>query len=114
VVIAIEGRRKWLLGAIIGLGFGAVAIWMATAAAGGGHGTYLPAAILFPYSMVISAFLGNIPRALVVLAFVQYPIYGAVAALVQSPRRGWLALSCLHAAVALAASLLVAHSENFR
>ena len=48
--------------------------------AGGGHGSYMPAKILFPYSMAATAFTREITTPLMVAALVQYPVYGGILA----------------------------------
>jgi hypothetical protein len=47
--------------------------------AGLGHGTYVPAKILFPYTMASTALTGdNITVPFIALALLQYPLYGAL------------------------------------
>lgn len=56
------------------------AFWSAAvASAGAGHGSYLFAKLLFPYSMVISGFRG-IGIVAVVMALAQWPTYGLMLA----------------------------------
>jgi hypothetical protein len=49
-------------------------IWFA----GGGHGTYLPANLIFPYSMIIGYNNDRITDLAMILALVQIPVYGIV------------------------------------
>jgi len=43
--------------------------------AGGGHGTYLPLKIMFPYSMIIANYICEINSIAILIAFVQIPVY---------------------------------------
>jgi hypothetical protein len=92
---------------LIGLGFGAVVgilfLLLSVFAAGAGHGTYLPAKILFPFAMLASVFGHSITLPYVVLALVQFPVYGLLlGAVFRSPRFVPCAiiLSCVHFTVA--------------
>lgn len=76
---------------------GALLLAIAISAAGGGHGSYLPARIFFPYTMILSSVGERIGPVGVALAVVQYPAYGM--ALVAARSRGvswkvfaWLAI----------------------
>lgn len=42
---------------------------------GGGHGTYLPAKLIFPYAMIIALINNKIGVFAIILAIVQIPIY---------------------------------------
>jgi hypothetical protein len=99
----------WLLGSLVVAG---VAGWAAVSAAGGGHGTYQPAALLFPYTMVIAALVGSIPAAALTIAAGQYPAYGALIA--RAPGSVILGVVAAHAVVAAVAVWLVTNSEVFR
>ena len=103
--------QRWLIGAFAGLLFGGVGFWFAASAAGLGHGTYLPAAILFPYTMIGSVIVGSISPVLIGLALLQYSLYGGISA--QRPG-SWRAVSWLHAAAALVAVVLILRSDVFR
>ena len=43
---------------------------------GGGHGYYTPAVVLFPFGMMGTVFQQTISPPFVILAIVQFPIYG--------------------------------------
>ena len=58
--------------------------------AGGGHGTYFPAKVLFPYTMISALLLGTITVPFILLAIIQFPIYGF--ALGVANRKGWFVL----------------------
>jgi hypothetical protein len=92
---------------LIGLAFGAVVgvlcLLVAVFAAGAGHGTYLPAKILFPFAMLASVLGRSITFPYVVLALAQFPLYGLLlGAAFRSPRfiLCVIILSCAHFAVA--------------
>jgi hypothetical protein len=63
---------------IRGLVLGAVASLVALAAAGAGHGTYLPAKLLFPFAMLCAVFGSSITAPYIVIALVQFPLYGVL------------------------------------
>lgn len=42
---------------------------------GGGHGTYVPAKLFYPFSMIIAGFTNKIGVLATILAIVQIPIY---------------------------------------
>jgi hypothetical protein len=101
----------WLSGGLVVAG---VAGWAALSAAGAGHGTYQPAALLFPYTMVIAALVGSIPAAALAIAAGQYPAYGVLIAQARRPGSKMLAVVAAHAVVAAVAVWLVTSSEVFR
>lgn len=43
--------------------------------AGGGHGTFIPMKLLFPYSMIIGIANENINWVAIVISIIQFPIY---------------------------------------
>ncbi len=80
-IIVPEYRNKqfWLFGGIVsGVLIGALAIVITVLIAGGGHGSYIPAKLFFPYTMLSTFHFGIINLPFVVLAIVQFPLYGAV------------------------------------
>jgi hypothetical protein len=83
------------------------------AAAGAGHGTYIPAAILFPYTMTIAPALGTIAPALIALALLQYPIYGLLIGVAKVRFRTSTILACVHGAFVLAALLSMSSQGSF-
>ena len=50
----------------------------AVASAGGGHGSYLLAKILFPFTMLSTLVFGSIIVPAIALAVLQFPVYGLV------------------------------------
>jgi hypothetical protein len=101
----------WLLG---GLAVGGLAAWVAVTAAGAGHGSYQPAALLFPYAMAIAGAVGSITPELMAIAAVQYPVYGALIARARKPGSVTLRIIAAHAVLAAVAVWLVTESEAFR
>lgn len=55
--------------------------------AGGGHGTYSPAKVLFPYTMISAVLFGAFTVPSVLLGIFQFPIYGL--ALGIANKKGW-------------------------
>ena len=60
--------------AFVGIAACVVAVFLA----GGGHGTYFPAKVFFPYTMVSTGILVKITPPFIVLACVQFPLYGVI------------------------------------
>ena len=97
-------KKHWrqVMAVLIGLFITPLAIVAAIASAGAGHGTYVMAKLLFPYTMLLSRLNGDIiTHPLLALAFVQFPLYGLAAASFNTPRSlGFILL--LHAVFAAA------------
>jgi hypothetical protein len=95
-------REEVVPSLLFGVTLGVVALAFVIWAAGGGHGSYLPAKLLFPYTMLIAGdsvgFLGML------LAIVQWPLYAAAVLFGASARRFHLAwaLGAAHGTAALA------------
>jgi hypothetical protein len=93
-----------LMGTALGALLGAACLYLAVIAGGVGHGTYFPAKALFPFTMLSVVFTPSITTPFIVLAFLQFPLYGLfLGALYRSPRF-WIAvtsLSLLHVAAAV-------------
>ena len=96
-----------LRSSLIGLAIGTVicfpCLLLAVFAAGGGHGTYLPAKILFPFAMLATVFGRSVTLFYAVLALLQFPIYGLLLGAAFRSRRFLLCviiLSCAHFSVA--------------
>ena len=82
--------------------------------AGGGHGDYVWARVLFPYTMLSALAFGTISVPFLLLAVIQFPLYGLT--LGAAAKRGRLlsALLVLAAVHALsAAASFFEHGENF-
>ena len=73
-----------LLGMVLSIILLGVSIIMAAA----GHGSYLPAGTFFPGPVLIALVVGTFTPFVLVLASVQWPVYGLVVGIVRhSPRR---------------------------
>jgi len=95
-------RMHWrqVAGILIGVALTPFALAAAIASAGAGHGNFLLAKLLFPYSMLLTHLTsGAISQPLIALAFVQFPLYGFAASSF-STRRSLLGLFLVHAASA--------------
>jgi hypothetical protein len=93
----------WLAAGIV---VGGVSLVIATAAAGGGHGSYGPASLLFPYTMLSTRLFESITLPFIGVALAQFPAYGAAVGWAARRSRPWKALgivAAVHSAVALAA-----------
>jgi hypothetical protein len=93
-----------------------VLIWVVVVAGGGGHGSYLPAKILFPYTMAATAFTRDIVQPFIAAAIVQYPLYGVIldwARYRDRFRAGGLALAATHL-VAVGLALLISNPSFTR
>jgi hypothetical protein len=97
----------WRVALGIGVGILATppALLLAFISAGGGHGDYLWAKAFFPYTMVLPELAGSeIYLPLIIMAFLQFPLYGLMVGLsASSPRR-----ACTVAGIILAAHLAIA------
>lgn len=70
-----------MFGILTGSLLGGIALIIALDYAGGGHGTYVPAKILFPYTMYLAlAVVGRITFPLLLLAIIEFPVYGVAVA----------------------------------
>lgn len=97
-------RQIWF-GMMVGAAFGVLAAAVALMVAAGGHGSYAPAVLLFPLPMLLTRFTDEISHGLVVLALLQFPLYGALVARPDRLNRSRATVSLLivHAALAGAA-----------
>jgi hypothetical protein len=53
-----------------------ICLFLAAVSTGAGHGTYLWAKILFPYTMLSTLILESITTPFILLAIIQFPLYG--------------------------------------
>lgn len=100
-----RGRiRAALLGAALGLLVFLPAIVLAFLSSGGGHGDYVAARILFPYSMLLTLIEGAIGPVALLIGIIQFPLYGGTIALPGSskPSRAVLTLGTFHLAAVVA------------
>ena len=85
-------------------------------AAGGGHGTYLPAKLLFPYTMLMTLPNGFMTAPAIGLALTQFLAYGALYAwaFVQGAERRALRVLIIFHAVAVLIALVLLSGPNYR
>lgn len=91
-----------------------LAWFLGLASAGGGHGNYFLARLLFPYTMLSTATTDAITNFFFAVAIAQFPIYGIVAGIAGLAGRQRLVLSVLAVIHAIAALLsFVFYGESF-
>ena len=62
-------------------------LFLGIASAGAGHGNYLLAKILFPFTMLSTRAFGSIVAPFIVLAIIQFPLYGFILGVANVKRR---------------------------
>jgi hypothetical protein len=101
-----SGRNgRWIAA---GAGFGIVAIAFAVLAAGAGHGTYLPAIVLFRFAMLSTQWTVTVSPFAVWSAVLQFPAYGAI---LKVARRRAFCAGFLGTAHAITAGLALAFAN---
>lgn len=99
--------RNAVFAILLGIAFGAFlelpALFLAIMSGGAGHGEYVAARILFPFSMLLTLVEGSIGTLATIIGLLQFPAYGALL--------GWsiwrrsygaiLVVASLHAAAAV-------------
>ena len=75
-----------------------IAMIVVFSASGAGHGTYAPARILFPYSMLSVGFGNYIYFPYTIIGFIQFPLYGFI--LVGMSRTKYLKITIIALAIA--------------
>jgi hypothetical protein len=113
--IARKSHKPWIHLKWLSFPVGAVAIFTSIYAAGMGHGTYVPASLLFPYSMLLAMTEHHIGTVSIVLALCQFPVYGQILGYSFStiPSRGWKACVWLSAIHILATLVAVPFGSKF-
>jgi hypothetical protein len=64
-----------------------ICLFLAAVSTGAGHGTYLWAKILFPYTMLSTLIFDSITAPFILLAIIQYPLYGIALGIAGKKRR---------------------------
>jgi hypothetical protein len=91
-----------------------LALLLGIASAGAGHGDYIWAKILFPYTMLSTFLFQSITAPFILLAILQFPLYGLILAFANERKRlGSLAIVLAMAHILAAALCLILASENF-
>lgn len=85
-------RGPWL-GTWRGVGIGTLftgpAILAAIMSGGAGHGSYITAGVLFPFSMLFSQVEGSIGPAAMSVGLLQFPLYGALIGRTVAANTSW-------------------------
>ena len=104
-------RRRWvpaLVAIVLGLLLTPLAAVFALGSAGGGHGSSVPALVLFPFAMLLG-FLDAASPIVRLVALIQFPLYGVLSALLSlraaSPWRAIARIGMVHVVAVLAALL---------
>ena len=106
--------RKFWIPVIVSIIATPLALLLGLASAGVGHGSYRAAMVLFPYTMLSATVFDSITIPFIILALVQFPLYGV--ALGYANERGRttsvaILLVVLHS-VAVAALFLIVRSSS--
>lgn len=73
----------------IGTFFTGPAILAAIMSGGAGHGSYITAGVLFPFSMLLSQLEGSIGPAAMSVGLLQFPLYGALIGRTVAANTSW-------------------------
>lgn len=106
--------RKFWLPLTVALIVTPVALLLGLGSAGAGHGDYRLAMILFPYTLLSTTVFDSITPSFIILAIVQFPLYGIVLGYANEKGRpgSMLLVLCVLHGLALTVMFLVAN-ENF-
>lgn len=69
-------RKAHVIGLIIGIVLTPILMLFVLLATGGGHGSYKPAIVLFPYTALGTVLLESLASPLIAVAAGQFPFYG--------------------------------------
>ena len=100
--------RRTKLGTLAGVGTGTLiavpAIFSAMISGGAGHGSYIAARLLFPFSMLLTRLEGSIGPIALGVGLLQFPLYGALIGrtLALKTCRTFCLLAAMHLVAALA------------
>jgi len=100
--------RRPLIGIVVGAALGIVvavpAIFLAVISGGAGHGDYVAARLLFPFSMLLTPIEGSIGPVAICVGLLQFPLYGALIgrALASRTHQAFSLLMAVHSVAALA------------
>jgi hypothetical protein len=89
-------------------------LFLSVASAGAGHGDYFLAKILFPYTMISTLFFQSITIPFVILAVIQFPLYGFLLAMSGKGKRmilRMIGLAVLHVLAIMTCFMIV--NSNF-
>ena len=96
-------RAYTLVGAGVGIVIAIPAILVAVMSGGAGHGSYIAARVLFPFSMLLTRLEGSIGPVAMCMGLFQFPLYGALVgrALALKTYRASAVLTVVHLIAAL-------------
>jgi hypothetical protein len=110
----VMGTRSFWIPVIASLIVTPIALFLGVGSAGAGHGDYRLAMMLFPYTMLSTFIFDSITIPFIVLAIIQFPLYGMALGYANQRGRIWrvtILLSVVHGLAWLAMSSLA--STNF-
>lgn len=91
-----SAARRTRLGTWRGVGIGTLltgpAILAAIMSGGAGHGSYITARVLFPFSMLLSQLEGVIGPVAMGVGLLQFPLYGALIGRTVAAKTSWILL----------------------
>ncbi len=88
-------HRRWALTWLISfMLFTPIAWFFAFISAGFGHGDYVVAGMLFPYSLAVMR-MHSYPQLVMALTVIQFPAYGFIQAIAQIKGRPWISISLI-------------------
>jgi hypothetical protein len=104
------GGRRQAINVVAGVGLGAliapIALILAIASSGAGHGHYEFARLFFPYAMLLTRLTGDtITLPLIILALAQFPLYGGIIGLCRHAMRAAYAVILIFVSHAVAAAV---------
>jgi hypothetical protein len=77
---------------------------------GAGHGTYAPGILLFPTGLVSFSITGQLETPFIILAIIQFPIYGLIVDKSNDKQKAALLIFAFHVGLAL---ITFATTRNF-
>lgn len=90
-----------------------ICLFLAVASTGAGHGDYLWAKILFPYTMLSALAFGSITLPFILLAILQFPLYGVGLGIANKKHKASVAVTgllALHIVAAIMSFVLTNHN----
>jgi len=101
-------RRAVLRGTFIGIAAFLLTFPIVFIFAGAGHGSYLPAKLIFPFAVLIASYISSADFPLLAAAALQFPLYGVAGAI----SRKYLTLAiCVH--IVAATTVIALRPQSF-
>ena len=114
ILLCLMKSPKFLIPVVVSLVATPVVLFYGLASGGAGHGNYLLAKIFFPFTMLSTILFGSITGPFIVVAIVQFPLYGLLIGTANELRRVGryaTALVFVHLSAVIACFLFL--RENF-